>query len=130
MHRSPDTPQNSGSGVYPEEETERHAGRMTVYRILRSSGLDRPLQTVWVKRTYTRWQSIHSSSLWQCRLKVVGTRWRITILDDHSRFVTASHIFKEGNPRELVIWLLDRAIRDYAKPKEIPTDHGSQFWSV
>jgi hypothetical protein len=29
-----------------------------------------------------------------------------------------------------VIWLLDRAIHEYTKPREILTDHGSQFWSV
>jgi putative transposase len=31
---------------------------------------------------------------------------------------------------ENVIWLLDQAIHEYAKPREILTDHGSQFWSV
>jgi transposase InsO family protein len=103
---------------------------MTVYRILCSSGLNRPLQTARVKRTYTRWQRRHSNSLWQCDLKVVPpARWLITILDDHSRFVTASHIFKEGTA-ENVIWLLDQAVHEYTKPREILTDHGSQFWSV
>jgi len=107
----------------------RPVGHMTVYRILRSSGLNKPLQTPRVKRTYTRWQRRHSNSLWQCDLKLVDAKWLITILDDHSRFVTASHIFKEGTA-ENVIWLLDQAVHDYAKPREILTDHGSQFWSV
>jgi len=70
-----------------------------------------------------------SDPLWQCDLKVVGTRWLITILDDHSRFVTGSEIFNEGTA-ENVIWLLDQAIHEYAKPKQILTDHGSVFWSV
>jgi transposase InsO family protein len=102
---------------------------MTVYRILRSSGLNRPLQKPRVKRTYARWQRKHSNSLWQCDLKVVDPRWLITILDDHSRFVPASEHFNEGTA-ENVIWLLDRAIHEYSKPREILTDHGSQFWSV
>jgi transposase InsO family protein len=102
---------------------------MTVYRILRSSGLSRPLQTPRVKRTYTRWQRRHSNSLRQCDLKLVDARWLITILDDHSRFVTASHIFKEATT-ENVLCLLDQAVHEYAKPREILTDHGSQFWSV
>ena len=29
-----------------------------------------------------------------------------------------------------MIWLLDRAIHEYSKSREILTDHGSQFWSV
>lgn len=42
---------------------------------------------------------------------------------------TASQIFKEVTT-DNVIWLLDKAIHKYAKPREILTDHGSQFWSV
>ena len=104
-------------------------GSTTVYRILCREGLNHPLTKPRTKRTYRRWQRKHPNSLWQCDLKVVGARWLITILDDHSRFVTASHIFKEGTA-ENVISLLDQAISEYSKPREILTDHGSQFWSV
>jgi len=43
--------------------------------------------------------------------------------------VTGSEIFNEGNV-ENVINLLDQAIDEYSKPREILTDHGTQFWSV
>jgi len=102
---------------------------MTVYRILRREGLNHPLAKPRQQRTYKRWQRRHSNSLWQCDLKLVGARWLITILDDHSRFVPGSRIFK-GGTAENVIWLLDEAIHEYAKPRQILTDHGSQFWSV
>jgi transposase InsO family protein len=59
----------------------------------------------------------------------VDARWLITILDDHSRFVTAPQIFKEGST-ENVIWLLNKAIHEYTKPREIVADHRSQFWSL
>jgi putative transposase len=59
----------------------------------------------------------------------VDAGWLITILDDRARFVTASQIFKEGTT-ENVIWLLNKAIHEYTKPREILTDHVSQFWSV
>jgi len=104
-------------------------GSMTVYRILCREGLNHPLTKPRQQRTYRRWQRRHPNSLWQCDLKIVEARWLITILDDHSRFVTASHLFKEGTT-ENVIRLLDQAIREYTRPKEILTDHGSQFWSV
>jgi transposase InsO family protein len=102
---------------------------MTVYRILRREGLNHPLNKPRTKRTYKRWQRRRSNSLWQCDLKLVGPKWLITILDDHSRFVTGSQIFNEGTT-ENVISLLDQAIHEYNKPREILTDHGSQFWSV
>jgi len=104
-------------------------GHMTVYRILCQSNLNEPLQKPRVKRSYIRWERKHSDSLWQCDLKVVGTRWLITILDDHSRYVTGSQIFKEGTA-ENAIRLLYKAIHEHSKPREILTDHGSQFYSV
>jgi transposase InsO family protein len=104
-------------------------GHTTIYRILKQAGLNNPLQTPRRRRSFKRWQRRHPNSLWQCDLKLVDARWLITILDDHSRYVTASEIFKEGTA-ENVIWLFDKAIHEYSKPREILTDHGSQFWSV
>ena len=101
-------------------------GHMTVYRIPCTSGLNQPLTRPRIKRTYQRWQRMHSNSLWQCDLKLVGAEWLITILDDHSRYVTGSRIFEEGTA-ENVISLLDQAVHEYTKPREILTDHGSQF---
>jgi len=101
----------------------------TIHRILIEAGLNNPITSprrVWGKRRFER---EHSNSLWQCDLKSVDARWLITILDDHSRFITASELFNEGTT-ENVIWLLDQAVHEYAKPREILTDHGSQFWSV
>jgi len=104
-------------------------GSTTVYRTLCQEGLNHPLAKPRIKRTYKRWQRKRPNSLWQCDLKLVGARWLITILDDHSRYVTGSQIFKEGTA-ENVIWLLDKAIHEHSRPREILTDHGSQFWSV
>jgi putative transposase len=50
-------------------------------------------------------------------------------VDDHSRSVTGSERFNEGTA-ENAIWLLDQAIHEYARPREILTDHGSQFRSA
>jgi transposase InsO family protein len=108
---------------------DRPVGHMTVYRTLLASGLNQPLTKPRIKRTYKRWQRMRSNSLWQCDLKLVPPRWLITILDDHSRYVTGSEHFAEGTA-ENVIWLWDRAVHEYGKPREALTDHGSQFWSV
>jgi len=43
--------------------------------------------------------------------------------------LSVSQIFRDGSARN-VIWLLDQAIDEYSKLREILTDHGSQFWSV
>jgi len=141
IHRTPDETVKAMTDLRPETGwcPHRIAGylrkngveicHMTVYRILRREGLNHPLEKPRTKRTYQRWQRKHPNSLWQCDLKLVGPKWLITILDDHSRYVTASEIFNEGTA-ENVISLLDQAIHEYAKSREILTDHGSQFWSV
>jgi transposase InsO family protein len=107
----------------------RPVGHMTVYRTLLSSGLNHPITKPRMKRAYKRWQRKHPNSLWQCDLKLDAPRWLITILDDHSRFVPGSEHFNEGTA-ENVIWLFDRAVHEYGKPRETLTDHGSVFWSV
>jgi len=107
----------------------RPVGHMTVYRTLLSSGLNHPITKPRIKRTYRRWQRMHPNSLWQCDLKLDAPRWLMGILDDHSRYVTGSERFNEGTA-ENVIWLFDRAIHEYGKPREALTDHGSVFWSV
>jgi len=81
-------------------------GHTTIHRLLKQAGLNNPLQTPRKQRSHKRWQRRHPNSLWQCDLKVVGAKWLITILDDHSRYVTGSQIFKDGTT-ENVIWLLD-----------------------
>jgi len=100
---------------------------MTVYRIQRQAGLNHGLTKPGVKRTYRRWQRMHPNSLWQCDLKLVPPKWLVGILDDYSRFVPGSEHFAEGTA-ENVIWLWDRAVHEFGKPKEALTDHGTQFW--
>jgi len=107
----------------------RPVGHMTVYRTMLAAGLNHPLTKPRIKRTYRRWQRMHPNSLWQCDLKLVPPRWLVGILDDHSRFIPGSEHFTEGTA-ENVIWLWDRAIHEYGKPREALTDHGSVFWSV
>jgi len=104
-------------------------GSTSIYRILRREGLNHPLTKPRTKRTYRRWQRTHPNSLWQCDLKLVPPKWLIGILDDYSRFVPGSEHFTEGTA-ENVIWLFDRAVHEFGKPRETLTDHGSQFWSV
>lgn len=94
---------------------------MTVYRTLCTSVPNQPLTKPRTKHT--------PNSLWHCDIKLVGARWLITNLGDHSRFVTGSEIFNEGTA-ENVIWLFDEAIDEYSKPREILTDHESKFGSL
>jgi len=111
IHRTPDETVKAVTNLRRETEwcPHRIAGylrkngveicHMTVYRILRREGLNHPLAKPRMKRTYKRWQRRHPNSLWQCDLKLVDARWLITILDDHSRFVTGSEYSMKAQRR-------------------------------
>jgi len=69
-------------------------------------------------------QRRRSNSLRQRDLELADARWLITILDDHSRYVTGGHMSKDATA-ENVIWPLDQAIHEHAKLGAMLTDHGS-----
>jgi hypothetical protein len=81
-------------------------GHTIIHRLPKQAGMNNPLQKPRQRRSYRRWQRRHPNSLRQCDLKVLDARWLITILDDDSRHLTGSQIFKDGTA-ENVIWLLD-----------------------
>jgi hypothetical protein len=86
--------------------------------------LNNPLQKPHRKRSFKHWQREHLNSQWQGDIKLAESRWLITILDDHSHYMTGSQIFREG-AAENVIWPFDRTVHEYTKPREILTDHNS-----
>jgi transposase InsO family protein len=103
-------------------------GHMTVYRILCRNGLNRPLSKPRIKRKYIRFERENPNELWQIDLKVVGNRWMVSILDDHSRYILSSALFEHGTA-DNILWLLKDTIRKYGKPLQILTDHGRQFYN-
>jgi len=66
----------------------------------------------------------HNNSLWQCDLKLVDTRWLITILDYHSRFTNGSERFNEGTAENTIL-PLERAIHECAKPRDRQITEGN-----
>ena len=61
------------------------------------------------------------------------TNWKervvIAYIDDHSRFVTGYGMFDNG----LTVHVMDvlrTAISSYGKPRQVITDHGTQFYNV
>ena len=104
-------------------------GHMTVYRVLCRNGLNnKPLSKSRTRRKYVRFERKNPNELWQIDLKVVGNRWMVSILDDHSRYILSSQIFEHGSTDNILL-LLKNTIRKYGKPVQILTDHGRQFYN-
>lgn len=106
-------------------------GQATIYRILRRNGLNRPLDRPRKKNRYIRWERPTPNDLWQCDWKYVKEQdgWLVAYIDDHSRFVVAARMYDRATAENAIDCLVD-GIRRYGAPREILTDHGTQFYSV
>lgn len=99
----------------------------TVHRILRKAGL------ISKKKKQTRWrfyQRKHSNSLWQMDFsQIYEDLWILVIIDDHSRFIIGHKLMETPNVDD-ALDLLNDCIGKYGPPKQILTDHGTQFYAV
>ena len=101
----------------------------TVYRILKKSNLINALTKPRHQRTYKRFSRKHSNSLWQTDLTLFGNRCVAAFLDDHSRFLTGIDFIPKASA-ESVMSVFGQAIDAFGKPREILTDHGTQYYDV
>jgi transposase InsO family protein len=104
-------------------------GLVKKYAVLKENGLIIGLSRERKQRTYIRYQRKHPNSMWQTDL----TNWKdhvvIAYIDDYSRFITGVGAFNNGITAN-VIEVFQDAIDAYGKPREVLTDHGTQFYAV
>lgn len=100
----------------------------TIYKILRQNDLVNKLSKERKKRTYTSYERSHPNSMWQTDLSNWNERVVIAYIDDHSRFITGAKAYRHGFASN-VIELFGDAINEHGKPREVLTDHGTQFYS-
>jgi putative transposase len=103
-------------------------GHTTINKILRINDLIKPHKPR-KQRTFIRWERAHPNSLWQTDYSIYKRKYITAFIDDHSRFCTAGNVFSEATTQHS-LELLNQAIHDYNKPRQILTDHGSQYYSV
>jgi putative transposase len=103
----------------------------TLYSILKKQGLNRPLEKPRKRLQYIRWERENPNELWQCDWKYVKelNKWLIAYIDDHSRFIVSAGLYDNATAENAIECLLE-GIKRYGPPKEILTDHGTQFYSV
>ena len=101
----------------------------TIYNLLKRNGLINGLSEQRKQKTYIRYERKHPNSMWQTDL----TNWKeqvlIAYIDDYSRFVTGFGLFTNGLA-VYVMQVFQQAIDACGKPREVLTDHGSQFYSM
>ncbi len=102
----------------------------TIHKVLQEHDLVNQRETKW--RTFERFERPTPNYLWQMDITQIPLPedeigFVCTILDDHSRFVIASKVFREELTTACVMSMLRPAIKQFGKPKQILTDRGAQF---
>lgn len=100
----------------------------TVHKILKKAGMNkvRKKKRVVIKH----YERKHSNSLWQLDYsQIYDDPWILLIIDDHSRFLIGYKLMKAPNTED-TLDLLQECFGKYGVPKQLLTDHGSQFYSV
>ena len=116
-----------------EELHGNHIPHNRIYRILLSHGLVEVNMKKRQQRKYVRYERAHSMSMWQGDWKefeIDGTmRWVVAFIDDSSRLVTCYGVFDSPTTQN-TITVLNQGFAEYGAPREILTDHGTQFVSA
>jgi len=111
------------------EEQGIYIGHNRIHRILKEEGLAKNEPHKQRRRTWIRYERRYTNSLWHADW-FEQTREQIILLeDDASRFITGYGAFQNAN-MENSKQVLHQAIQDYGRPKQMMTDHGTQFTSL
>lgn len=112
------------------ESQEIHIPHNRIYRILKGEGLakDEPKKQKRRKK-WVRYQRRHSNSLWHVDWFEENSEQIVIFEDDASRLVTELGVFSNATAKNAII-ALDSAIQKYGTPKQLISDHGTQFISI
>jgi putative transposase len=106
-----------------------HVPHNRIHEVLRMNGKATSQLSKQRRRTWVRYERMHSMSLWQMDWKQLSTSdWILAILDDASRYVVGYGVYPEATT-ENTLTVLKQAIVQYGCPDEILTDRGTQFYA-
>jgi putative transposase len=80
-------------------------------------------------RKWIRYERKHSNSLWHIDWSKFQGKWLIAILDDASRLIVGYGLFDNATQQNSIV-VVQQAIKQYGKPKQLISDHGTQFTSI
>lgn len=111
------------------DEKGIHIGHNRIHKILKKEGLAKDEPHKQKRRKWIRYERRYSNSLWHADWFEEHQEQIILFEDDASRLITGYGIFSKAN-MENTNQVLKQAIKKYGIPKQMMTDHGTQFTSV
>ena len=107
-----------------------HIPHNKIHRILKECNLANNEPKKQKKRKWIRYERKHSNSLWHTDYhQLTDGKFIVPFLDDASRFITGYEVF-DRETAENAVKVLDSAIKMYGIPKQVISDHGTQFTSL
>jgi len=106
-----------------------HIGHNRIHHILKQEGLSQEEPRKQRRRKWIRYQRRYSNSLWHADWFEKKQDQVILFEDDASRFITGYGVFKNATTRNTVS-VLKTAVECYGVPRQLMTDHGTQFTSL
>ncbi len=106
-----------------------HIGHNRIHQILKQEGIAKDEPHKQKRRKWVRYERRFSNSLWHADWFEEPHEQIILFEDDASRFITGYGVFSNANIKNSNQVLL-QAINSYGRPKQMMTDHGTQFTSL
>jgi len=106
-----------------------HIPHNRIHRILKEKGLaiDEPKKQR--RRKWIRYERRYSNSLWHADWFEQQQDQIILFEDDASRFITGYGVFRNATAKNSML-VLKQALQQYGIPRQLMTDHGTQFTSL
>jgi len=111
------------------DEQGIHIGHNRIHKILKNEGLAKDEPHKQRRRKWIRYERRYSNSLWHADWFEENQEQIILFEDDASRLITGYGVFSKAN-MENTNQVLNQAINSYGIPKQVMTDHGTQFTTL
>lgn len=100
-----------------------------IHKVLLKESLSKTEPKKSKRRKWIRYERKHSNSLWHTDWFEIDGKQAIAFEDDASRFISGFGVFSNATARNAAT-VLEQAVNQYGKPKQLITDHGTQFISL
>lgn len=107
----------------------KHVPHNRIHKVLREHGAAKPEPRKRKQRKWVRYERRHSNSLWHCDWFEERGEHLVLFEDDASRLLTGFGVVTNATATNAKL-TLQQAIANYGMPKQLITDHGTQFTSL
>jgi putative transposase len=111
---------------YLAKNKMKHIPHNRIHQILLQAGKVKKSDKKIRRKKWVRYQRRHSNSLWHTDFCEIEGKHLISFIDDASRFIVGYGLFNRGTT-DNALSVLKSAIAQNGMPKQLMTDHGTQF---